>query len=139
MIDRHIIICTEADRLRVIGLINANWSACAEDLKPLHIDISQKDETRRAKQNRYYFAGVLQQIAQKAWVNGKQYNADVWHEYYANKFAPKQEIELPSRELKTVRTSTTKMSVKEFSDYTSEVEADAAQELGVKFYTLEQF
>ena len=89
---------------------------------------------RTKKQNkRYWGGGVLKQIADQAVVNGKQFSADVWHEFAKRKFLGV--IELPDGGVVSV--SSTNLTTEEFSDYCSKVEAWAASELGVVFYDLE--
>jgi hypothetical protein len=89
---------------------------------------------RTKKQNkRYWGGGVLKQIAEQAVVNGKQFSADVWHEFAKRKFLGV--IELPDGGVVSV--SSTNLTTEEFSDYCSKVEAWAASELGVVFYDLE--
>lgn len=81
------------------------------------------------------------EIANQAWMNGKQFNADVWHRYL--KLEIMQEtvtlkdgsvvskwIELPNYQLDVI--STTKLEKKCFAEYTLLVEVFGAG-LGVKF------
>lgn len=119
------------------AFVNGNWAACLAAGNPLRVIVSTEAEKRRDAQNKYYFAGVIVQIADQVVVNGHKFGKLAWHEHYADMFAPLIEIILPGGEVKTRRKSTTEMLVKEFSDYTTAVEADAAQEHGVMFYVLE--
>ena len=90
---------------------------------------------RTIPQNRRYWGkGVLAQIAEQATVNGKLYSAETWHELMKRKFIGV--IELPDGSV--VGKSSTGLTASEFCDFCAEVEAYAANELGVVFYDLEE-
>lgn len=92
-----------------------------------------KLRTRTTKQNkRYWSRGVLAQIAEQAVVNGKQYDAEVWHELMKKKFIGL--VELPDGSV--IGQSSRDLSTTQFSEFCSQVEAYAATELGVVFYDL---
>jgi len=91
---------------------------------------------RTKKQNRRYWGnGVLKQIADQAVVNGKMYAPDIWHELFKRKFLGAHE--LPDGTV--VGASSAGLSVADFCDFCTQVEAYAVQELGVVFYDLEPF
>jgi len=113
--------------------IDANFKGFADSDKPLHMTITTAGPKRNAEQNKRYWKAVLQQIAAQVWIDGKQFTDKIWHEYYGGKFGYHEEIRLPNGELQLRRKSTTEMSVKEFATYMTKIEADAAQELGVRF------
>lgn len=87
----------------------------------------------KAQNRRYWGAGVLAQVAQQATVNGRLFDAEVWHEQFKRQFIGV--VELPNGQV--VGKSSTDLSTAEFSDFCSQVEAFAAAELGVTFYDLE--
>ena len=93
--------------------------------------VTDAQAKRNSAQNRRYWGLVLKTIAEQAWVNGQQFNADTWHEYLARKFGVCEDVTLPDGEIITRRKSTTNMSVSEFATYMDHCEAYAAQELGV--------
>lgn len=117
--------------------IENNWRGFLEQKIPLRIIITTAEVKRNAEQNRRYWKAVLEQIANQVWVDGRRYSKDVWHEFYAEKYGVKEEIRMPTGELKCRRKSTTEYKVREFSDYMNEIEADAAQEYGVRFLIYE--
>jgi len=117
-----------------MAFIKANAQAFITQGKPLRVIVTSSDKKRNAEQNARYWKAVLEQIADQAWVDGRQFSKDVWHEYYANKFGVKIEFTLPDGEIVTRRKSTSEMLVGEFSEYMNRVEADAATELGVIFF-----
>lgn len=93
-----------------------------------------KERRRTSPQNRRYWGkGVLAQITEQAVVNGKQYDADTWHEMFKRMFIGVKE--LPNGEI--VGMSSKELSTTEFSDFCAKVEAYAATELGVTFYDLQ--
>ncbi|CAB4127522.1 Recombinase NinB [uncultured Caudovirales phage] len=93
-----------------------------------------KPRPRTAKQNRRYWGnGVLKQIAEQAVVSGKMYQAEIWHEQFKRQFIGV--IELPNGQL--IGCSSTKLTTSEFCNFSDQVEAFAASELGVVFYDLE--
>ena len=92
-----------------------------------------KLRTRTTKQNkRYWSRGVLAQIAEQAVVNGRQYDAEVWHELMKKKFIGL--VELPDGSV--IGQSSRDLSTTQFSEFCSQVEAYAATALGVVFYDL---
>lgn len=115
------------------ALVKANAQACSDRGKPLRVIVTEDERKRNAEQNRYYWSQVITPIAQQAWVNGRQFDKEVWHEYYARKHGVCDELVLPSGEIVTRRKSTTQMTVGEFTDYIANVQADAMTELGVLF------
>ena len=94
-----------------------------------------------------YWAVRLAEIADQAWLDGRQYPAPVWHEYLKQRFLPDYHddeitlpgyvkwMEMPGGELKMVG-STEKLTAKGRSEYIGWVEAFCALELGVRFSEL---
>lgn len=110
----------------------------------MEIVIQPKTEARSGSQNAKQWADVLAQISSQAWVDGKQYSPEVWHEHLKRMFLPDRYdaeltrkgyvkwAELPDGSLKCVG-STTKLTKRGFSQYLTQVEVYAAQDLGVLF------
>lgn len=115
------------------AFVAGNAKACIESGRPLRVIVTAEDRKRNAEQNRYYWGAVLTTISEQAWIDGRQYDKDVWHEYVARKFGVCDEVVLPDGEIVTRRKSTTQMTVGEFSEYLNRVQAYAASELGVQF------
>lgn len=111
----------------------------------MEIEIQPRTEARSTSQNAKQWADVLAQISSQAWVAGKQYSPEVWHEHLKRLFLPDSHdpdltrneyekwAELPDGSLKCVG-STTKLTKKGFSQYMTQVESYASQDLGVIFY-----
>ena len=116
-----------------VAFVGSNAKAMADAGTPLRLIVTSAETKRNSEQNKRYWGLVLKTIAANAWVNGQQFSADVWHEYFARKFGVCEDVTLPGGEVVTRRRSTTDMSVSEFTTYMGEVEAYAAQQLGVSF------
>lgn len=115
------------------AFVAANASACLERGKPLRVIVTEDERKRNAEQNRFYWGVVLAAIAEQAWVDGRRFDKDTWHEYFARRHGVCEDVVLPTGEIVTRRKSTTQMTVGEFSEYLNRVQAEAAQELGVVF------
>lgn len=116
-----------------VALVKENAKSFADRGQPLRIILTSEERKRNAEQNRFYWGVVLRDIAEQAWVNGRQFDKDTWHEYFARQFGVCEDVELPNGEIISRRKSTTQMSVGEFSAYTAQVQAYAANKLGVSF------
>lgn len=117
----------------LIAFVKANALACSERGEPIRLIVTTDEKKRNAEQNRFYWGVALRDISEQAWVDGKQFDKDTWHEYFARMFGVCDEITLPDGEIITRRKSTTQMSVGEFSAYMERVQAWASNNLGVEF------
>ncbi len=116
-----------------VALVKANAKTFADKGEPLRIILTSEERKRNNEQNRFYWGVVLRDIVEQAWVNGRQFDKDTWHEYFARMYGVSENVTLPDGEIVTRRKSTTQMSVGEFSAYTAQVQAYAANNLGVSF------
>ncbi|WP_375592269.1 recombination protein NinB [Chitiniphilus eburneus] len=119
------------------AFVKANAGAFLHQGSPLRIIVTSSEAKRNKEQNARYWKAVLEQIATQAWVDGHQFDKDVWHEHYARKYGVHEEMRLPDGTLILRRKSTSDMNVREFAEYMTRVEADAASELGVRFFERE--
>jgi hypothetical protein len=103
------------------------WKEYADQKQPLEIIITVWKAKRRPVQNRKYWA-CLNELAESAWLDGKQYSADVWHEHFKRTFIGCEEMPDGSQ----VGISTTTLSVSDFADYLNRIMAYAVSELGVE-------
>lgn len=101
--------------------------------KTLTVTASLKKRSK-PQNRRYWGRGVLAQIAEQATVNGRLFSAETWHEQMKRQFIGVEE--LPNGEV--IGKSSTKLTTAEFCDFCTQVEAFAAQELGVRFVDLER-
>lgn len=99
------------------------------------LQLTVKPEKRSQAQNRRYWGqGVLAQVAAQAVVGGKLYSAEIWHEQFKRQFIGFDE--LPNGQI--IGKSSAALTTAEFCDFCTQVEAYAAQELGVRFVDLER-
>lgn len=117
----------------LVAFVKANAQACVDRGRTLRVIVTEDEKKRNTEQNRRYWGFVIGTIADQSWVDGRQFDKDTWHEYFARKHGVMTEIVLPGGEIVQRRKSTSEMTVGEFSEYMNKVEADAAQELGVIF------
>jgi hypothetical protein len=117
----------------VVAFVRANAPSFADKGEPLRVIVTAEERQRNAQQNRFYWGAVLKQISEQGWVDGRQFDKDTWHEYFARKFGVLDELILPDGEIITRRKSTTQMSVGEFSEYLNQIQAYAGEVLGVQF------
>jgi hypothetical protein len=112
----------------LVAFLTSNWKQFADDGKALAVQVAIHKDRRTPEQNRRHFA-MLGEIADQAWIGGRQYDKDVWHDYFCRKFIG--EIELPGG--KTMAMPSSRLNIEEFSKFMDQTEAYAAQELGVQF------
>ena len=125
---------------------------------PAHVEgvIREPVKSRKLDQNALYWAGPLKDLAEQAWINGRTYSAEVWHEQCKRDFLPddddpmnlldeqdeyKRQVKSPETYLKWAITprgdrvligSTTDLTVYGFSLYLEQIYALGAS-LGVMF------
>ena len=111
--------------------------------KPLEVIIREEVKTRGLDANARMWAGPLKDIAEQAYIEGRAYSAEVWHEYFKKEYLPDAfDAELtkdgyqkwavaPDGE-RVLIGSTTQLTVKGYAIYLTQVEAFGAG-LGVQF------
>ena len=70
---------------RLVALIG---NLPVDSARPLEVVIREEKRKRTLDQNALYWAGPLLDIAEQAWVQGRQYSAEVWHEHFKREFLP---------------------------------------------------
>ena len=107
---------------------------------PIEVVIQEAVKGRGLDANAYYWKR-LTEIADQAWVEGRQYSKEVWHEYARQNLMPETVITkdgaeiskwLPSPDGRPVVISTTQLERKCFAQYTEIVESYGAS-MGVMF------
>jgi hypothetical protein len=124
-------------------LLNAIRNLPIDADKPLQVVIREEVKVRRLDANARMWAGPLKDIAEQAWIEGKQHSAEVWHHFFKREFLPEEFDEAlckegyvkyeydPSSERVLVGSST-QLTVKGFAEYMTAIEAFGAN-LGVQF------
>lgn len=115
--------------------------------RPLELILREEKKGRSLDANALMWAGPLREIAEQAWVDGRQYSAEVWHEAMKRWYLPEEtdaEFErmvkdgyvkwaiLPVNGEPVLIGSTTQLTKYGFSVYLQQVEAHGAS-LGVLF------
>jgi len=111
--------------------------------QPLEVVVREQIKGRKPDANARMWAGPLRDIAEQAWVEGKQHSAEVWHSYFKRELLPEEFdaerckegyvkwVYDPAGERILVGSST-QLTVKGFAEYLTAIEAFGAS-LGVLF------
>ena len=144
---------------RVIRVIGEQQKALAKAMidhlpidanRPVEIVAREPVRVRGLDANARMWVGPLKDIAEQAWFEGRQYSAEVLHEYFKKEYLPEDTLPLHELEelVKDPATwrkweidpsgdrvcvgSTTQLTKKGFSQYLTQIEAFGAG-LGVQF------
>ena len=112
----------------VIAFIQSNAPAMSAKGTPLAVTVSEAKSKRSGDQNKRYWA-LLQHIAENAWVEGRQYSAEAWHEHYKRTLIGFEDVPGGG----TVGISTASLNVGEFTEYMDKVQNYAQDNLAVEF------
>lgn len=124
---RTFILREERNKAALYATLDANWRAMAEQGKPLAVDVHEHKDKRSVEANKYYWT-LLRFIASNAWINGRQYSDEAWHEMFKGEFLGYED--LPNGNRKPI--SSTVLNVSEFADYLRKIEQYATGELGLE-------
>lgn len=145
---------------RMIFLIGPTQKAIAESAvhnapedadRPLCVTIKEVTKARTLDQNAALWAGPMRDVSEQAWVEGRQYGAETWHEYFKRKYLPEDddpELETLAKEGyrkwdidpdgdRVLVGSTTQLTVRGMAQYITQIEAYGAG-LGVQFHVRPQ-
>ncbi|MCR4301262.1 MAG: recombination protein NinB [Sulfuricaulis sp.] len=111
---------------QLYAFLRSNWLRMAQSGKPLGVMVAEHKARRSNPQNKKLWA-VLHEIAEHAWVDGKQYSADAWHEHFKRQFIGVEE--LPGGATAGISTAT--LDVDAFSEYIERILHYATTQLGV--------
>ena len=96
----------------------------------LEITIRPRKSKRSSEQNRRLWK-IYGEMADKAWVNGRRYSAETWHEYCAGLMLGFDIKQMPDGSEVRTPISTTTLNTAEMSDYQNRIQSWAAQEFGI--------
>lgn len=94
---------------------------------PIAVDVSTVHIGHTDAQRRLYWS-ILGEIADGAWIDGRRFAAEVWHEHYKGKFIGWQDLPHGGRTPMSTRT----LDVGAMSEYIDRVRADATTEFNVE-------
>lgn len=126
--NRTFILRNETFVQAVISFISSNAPAMAAQGKPMAVTVSESKSRRSVDQNKRYWA-LLQEIAAGAWVEGKQYSADAWHENFKREFIGYEDIPNGGK----AGISTTTLDVAAFTEYMDRISDYAQDHLAIEF------
>jgi hypothetical protein len=118
-------------------------------INPLEVVIREQVKARKLDQNALMWVGPLKDISEQAYVSGRRYSAEVWHEHFKKQHLP-EDSEFDFEGAGIVKPgykkwdaapdgsvvligSTTQLTVKGFAIYMTKLEADGAN-LGVMYH-----
>jgi hypothetical protein len=127
---------------RAIAMLN---SIPIDPDKPIELIVREQVKARKPDQNALMWRGPLKDIAEQAYVVGRSYSAEVWHEHFKRQYLPEVYDDLlcksesyrkwditPGGERVLVG-STTELTIHGFALYLTAIEADGAN-MGVMFH-----
>jgi len=124
---RQFVLREEQNAKALYAFLRANWRRMADEGHPIGVTVAEYKSKRSKEQNARYWR-MLHDISESAWLNGKQYSDEAWHEYFKGKFIGMEEA--PDGRL--IGLSTTGLDVHEFSDFMMKVEVFSVEELGIQ-------
>lgn len=130
---REFVISGESVWKSFVALVREHAKAYIERGTPIRLIVTTEERRRTPEANAHYWGYVLRPISEQVFISGRQFDADVWHEHYAELYCPRTEVTLPTGEIFSRRKSTSEMGQKEFSEYVTRVQANASTEHGVQF------
>lgn len=124
---RTFILRDETNVRALWHFLKSNWRPMSDAGKPLEFLCYEHKSKRSGEQNKRYWA-ILNEIAATAWVGGRQFSAEAWHELFKMKFIGHEE----TPDGRQIGISTTTLSVAEFAEFMTKIEVYAVDELGIE-------
>ena len=139
-------------KIRLVGTVQVLTAQAAlanvpiDSENPIELTLREEVKARKPDQNAQMWSGVLFDIAAQAYVGGRTYSAEVWHEQFKREYLPEEFDEALTKEGyrkwditpkgdRVLIGSTTELTVRGFALYMQQVEAYASN-LGVMFHTV---
>lgn len=121
---------TKDNKRPLMTTIYNNLGVWLEANAVLEVCIRPYNSKRSIEQNRRLWK-IYGELADKAWVNGRRYSAETWHEYCKGMFLGYELKSMPDgTEVKTP-ISTTTLNTAEMTDYQNRLQAWAAGNFGL--------
>lgn len=123
---------TKDNKRPLMTTIYNNLGVWLESNAELEVCIRPYNSKRSVEQNRRLWK-IYGELADKAWVNGRRYSAETWHEYCKGYFLGFELKAMPDgSELKTP-ISTTRLNVAEMTEYQNNIQSWAANEFKISW------
>ena len=121
---------TKDNKRPLMTTIYNNLGVWLEANAELEVCIRPYNSKRSIEQNRRLWK-IYSKLADEAWVNGRRYSAETWHEYCKGMFLGYELKAMPDgTEVKTP-ISTTTLNTAEMTDYQNRLQAWAAGSFGL--------
>ena len=121
---------TKDNKRPLMTTIYNNLGVWPESNAELEVCIRPYNSKRSIEQNRRLWK-IYGELADKAWVNGRRYSAETWHEYCKGVLLGFDIKAMPDgTEVKTP-ISTTTLNTAEMTDYQNRLQSWAAGEFGI--------
>ena len=121
---------TKDNKRPLMTTIYNNLGVWLEANAELEVCVRPYNSKRSVEQNRRLWK-IYGELADKAWVNGRRYSAETWHEYCKGMFLGYELKAMPDgTEIKTP-ISTTTLNTAEMTDYQNRLQAWAAGNFGL--------
>lgn len=65
-------------------------NAPIDPLRPLQLVLREEVKARKPDQNALMFAGPIRDISEQAWFDGRQFSAEILHEWFKREFLPEE-------------------------------------------------
>jgi hypothetical protein len=139
--ERPFFLLNEDIRQRAIAAI---YHAPIDPLRPLQVVIREAPKKRKLDQNALFWAGPLRDISEQAWLDGRQFSAEVWATFFKRLLLPEEndpalclesykKWDIDPAGERVLIGSTTQLTVAGFAQYIEAVTAFGA-EVGVMFH-----
>jgi hypothetical protein len=115
----------------LIRFLKEHAGPSARSGHPLAVTVAEHKAKRSGEQNRLFHA-LLNQIAEQATIDGRQYSPEVWKEQIRRRFIGMEEIDLPDGTRTERGISTKSLNVGEFSNLIEIVRAWAQTDLNIE-------
>ena len=121
---------TRDNKRPLMATIYNNLGAWLEANAELEVCIRPYNSKRSIEQNRRLWK-IYGELADKAWVNGRRYSAETWHEYCKGVLLGFDIKAMPDGTEVKMPISTTTLNTAEMTDYQNQLQSWAATEFGI--------
>lgn len=132
---REFVLRGRADWAEVVSTVRAAAPYMAERGRPLRLILADEGADRLEEQIRAYWKAVIEPIADQVVVDGQRFSPRAWHKHMKSRFLPPVELRMPDGTVAEIEPSIARgeITIARMAEFTREVEAHAAADLGVIF------